>query len=96
MAATLSSEIGNTDKIVKLIDDCRKMGIEVLPPDVNESGQDFKVVDGAIRFGLCAIKNVGESAIDTVIKARDEGGSFENLFDFCTRRGPPAREQEMP
>ena len=84
MAATLSSEIGSTDKIVKLIDDCRKMGIEVLPPDVNESGTDFKVVEGRIRFGLCAIKNVGESAIDTVIKARGEKGSFENLFDFCS------------
>jgi DNA polymerase-3 subunit alpha len=84
MAATLSSEIGSTDKIVKLIDDCRKMGIEVLPPDVNESGLDFKVVEGRIRFGLCAIKNVGESAIDTVIKARTEKGSFENLFDFCS------------
>ena len=84
MAATLSSEIGSTEKIVKLIDDCRKMGIEVLPPDVNESGLDFKVVDGRIRFGLCAIKNVGESAIDTVIKARGEKGSFENLFDFCS------------
>ncbi len=83
MAATLSSEIGSTEKIVKLIDDCRKMGIEVLPPDVNESGLDFKVVDGRIRFGLCAIKNVGESAIDTVIKAREAKGAFENVFDFC-------------
>jgi DNA polymerase-3 subunit alpha len=85
MAATLSSEIGNTDKIVKLIDDCRKMGISVLPPDVNESGNDFTVVNGAIRFGLCAIKNVGESAIETVIKARNESGRFENIFDFCRR-----------
>ena len=84
MAATLSSEIGSTDKIVKLIDDCRKMGLEVLPPDVNESGVDFSVVEGRIRFGLCAIKNVGESAIDTVIRARREKGSFENLFDFCS------------
>jgi DNA polymerase-3 subunit alpha len=85
MAATLSSEIGSTDKIVKLIDDCRKMGIEVLPPDVNESGIDFTVVEGRIRFGLCGIKNVGESAIDTVIRARQESGSFGNLFDFCSR-----------
>jgi DNA polymerase-3 subunit alpha len=85
MAATLSSEIGDTDKIVKFIDDCRKSGIEVLPPDVNESGKDFQVVRGAIRFGLVAIKNVGEGAIDTVIRARQEGGKFENLFDFCRR-----------
>ncbi|HUI65959.1 MAG TPA: OB-fold nucleic acid binding domain-containing protein, partial [Bacteroidota bacterium] len=85
MAANLSSEIGNTDKIVKLIDDCRKMGIEVLPPDVNESSTDFDVVGGRIRFGLCAIKNVGESAIATVIRARDTKGKFENLYDFCRR-----------
>ncbi|MBI5474649.1 MAG: DNA polymerase III subunit alpha [Ignavibacteriae bacterium] len=85
MAATLSSEIGDTDKIVMLIDDCRKLGIEVLPPDVNESGTNFVVVNGAIRFGLCAIKGVGELAIESVIKARDEEGKFENLFDFCRR-----------
>ena len=85
MAATLSSEIGNTDRIVKLIDECRKLGIRVLPPDVNESGKDFTVVPDGIRFGLCAIKNVGESAIDTVIKAREEKGKFENIFDFCKR-----------
>ncbi|HTO93062.1 MAG TPA: DNA polymerase III subunit alpha [Bacteroidota bacterium] len=84
MAATLSSEIGSTDKIVKLIDDCRRMGIEVLPPDVNESGLDFTVVGGRIRFGLCAIKNVGESAIDTVIRARASRKKFANLFDFCS------------
>jgi DNA polymerase-3 subunit alpha len=85
MAATLSSEIGNTDKIVSLIDECRKRGIRVLPPDVNESGKDFKVVGDAIRFGLCAIKNVGESAIDTVIRTREEQGKFANMFDFCRR-----------
>jgi DNA polymerase-3 subunit alpha len=85
MAATLSSEIGNTDKIVLLIDDCRKMNINVLPPDVNESGKNFRVVNGDIRFGLCAIKGVGESAIDSVIATREEKGKFENLFDFCRR-----------
>ena len=85
MAANLSSEIGSTEKIVKLIDDCRKAGIEVLPPDVNESATDFSVVEGRIRFGLCAIKNVGESAIETVIRSRTEKGNFENLFDFCRR-----------
>jgi DNA polymerase III subunit alpha len=85
MAATLSSEIGNTDRIVKLIDDCRKLGIKVLPPDVNESGKDFNVVNRDIRFGLCAIRNVGESAIDSVIKTRTEDGLFKNMFDFCKR-----------
>ncbi|MEW6510673.1 MAG: DNA polymerase III subunit alpha [Bacteroidota bacterium] len=85
MAANLSSEIGNTDKIVKLIDECRRMGIDVLPPDVNESASDFNVVGERIRFGLCAIKNVGESAIETVIRGRVEKGGFDNLFDFCRR-----------
>ena len=85
MAATLSSEIGNTDRIVKLIDDCRKLNIKVLPPDVNESGKDFNVVKGDIRFGLCAIRNVGESAVDSMMKARTEEGPFRNIFDFCGR-----------
>ncbi|MEK9136939.1 MAG: DNA polymerase III subunit alpha, partial [Bacteroidota bacterium] len=85
MAATLSSEIGNTDRIVKLIDDCRKLGIKVLPPDVNESGKDFNVVKGDIRFGLCAIRNVGEGAVDSVIKTRAKEGPFKNIFDFCKR-----------
>ncbi|HXF99297.1 MAG TPA: DNA polymerase III subunit alpha [Bacteroidota bacterium] len=85
MAATLSSEIGDTDRIVLLINDCRRMGIRVLPPDVNESGMDFQVVNGDIRFGLCAIKGVGEAAVQSIIRAREEGGRFENLFDFCRR-----------
>ena len=85
MAATLTSEIGNTDKIPPLIDDCRHSGIQVLPPDVNESGKDFAVVHGAIRFGLVAIKNVGSSAIENVARAREEQGPFANLFDFCRR-----------
>jgi DNA polymerase-3 subunit alpha len=85
MAATLTSEIGNTDRIVKLIDDCRKIGIKVLPPDVSESGKDFNVIDNDIRFGLCAIRNVGEGAIDSVLKTRTSDGQFKNLFDFCAR-----------
>jgi DNA polymerase-3 subunit alpha len=85
MAATLSSEIGNTDKIVLLIDDCRKLELRVLPPDVNESGKDFLVIGGDIRFGLCAIKNVGESAVESIIAARRADGPFRNLFDFCRR-----------
>lgn len=85
MAATLTSEIGNPDKIPPLIDDCRHGGIQVLPPDVNESGKDFTVVHGAIRFGLVAIKNVGQSAIESVVLARIAKGFFKNLFDFCSR-----------
>ncbi|MDH4070769.1 MAG: DNA polymerase III subunit alpha, partial [Ignavibacteria bacterium] len=85
MAASLSSEMADTDRIVKLIEDCRKKGISVLPPDVNMSRKGFTVKDKEIRFGLCAIKNVGQSAIDTVLKTREEVGSFENMFDFCKR-----------
>jgi DNA polymerase-3 subunit alpha len=85
MAATLSSEMGNTDRVVKFIDDCRKMDINVLPPDVNESLNDFRVVPEGIRFGLCAIKNVGQGAIDSVITARSKDGKFANIFDFCGR-----------
>lgn len=85
MAATLTSEIGDTDKIVPLIDDCRRAGIRVLPPDVNESDKAFTVVNGAIRFGLVAIKNVGENAIASVVAARRADGPFRDIFDFCRR-----------
>ena len=85
MAATLSSEMDNTDKIVVLIDDCRKLGIEVLPPDVNESGVSFVVTPKGIRFGLSAIKGVGVSAVEQIVKARSEKGRFHDIFDFCAR-----------
>jgi len=85
MAAMLSSEMGDLDKIVKDIEECRQMGIEVLPPDVNESYVDFKAVGGRIRFGLAAVKNVGEAAIQSVLAARQAGGRFTSLFDFCQR-----------
>jgi DNA polymerase-3 subunit alpha len=85
MSANLTSEIGDTDRIVKLIDDCRKRGIRVLPPDVNQSGTSFRVVAGDIRFGLSAIKNVGESAVASIIRSRDEEGAFQNIFDFARR-----------
>jgi len=85
MAATLSSEIGDTDRIVKLIEDCRSAGIRVLPPDVNESAMDFAVSTNSIRFGLCAIKNVGEGAMQSVVSAREQNGPFVSLFDFCSR-----------
>jgi DNA polymerase-3 subunit alpha len=85
MAATLSSEMDNTSRIVVLIDDCRKNGIEVLPPDVNESGISFVVSPKGIRFGLSAIKNVGVGAVEQIVKARSEQGRFQDVFDFCTR-----------
>jgi DNA polymerase-3 subunit alpha len=85
MAATLSSEMDNTDKIVVLIDECRKLGIDVLPPDVNESGVNFVVTLKGIRFGLSAIKNVGTGAVEQIVKARNEKGRFKDIFDFCVR-----------
>jgi DNA polymerase-3 subunit alpha len=85
MAATLSSEINDIERIAVLIDDCRRNRITLLPPDVNESALDFTVRGGAIRFGLVAIKNVGENAVMAIIRSRTTGGPFKNLFDFCER-----------
>jgi DNA polymerase-3 subunit alpha len=85
MAALLTSETSDTDKIVKYIEECRSMGIEVLPPDVNESSSDFTVVGDKIRFGLVAVKNVGESAIQSILASRRDQGKFRDLYDFCER-----------
>ncbi len=86
MAASISCEMGDTDKAVKLMEDCRSMGIEVLPPDINESGLDFTVIeDHLIRFGFGAIKNVGTGAALQVIKERQANGPYKSLFDFCER-----------
>jgi DNA polymerase-3 subunit alpha len=122
MAALLTSERANTDKIVQYVGECREMGLRVLPPDVNESAMFFSVIEGAatprepgpagsegcagpetettipshadsterawgdsIRFGLAAIKNVGEGAVEAVLAARAAGGAFRSLFDFCDR-----------
>lgn len=91
MAAALTSEMEKTNRIVVLVEECRKMGIPVLPPDVNASTIEFRVEGKAIRFGLGAVKNVGEGAIEAILAARDgrlpgvEGGAFGSLFDFCRR-----------
>ncbi|HTS16549.1 MAG TPA: DNA polymerase III subunit alpha [Verrucomicrobiae bacterium] len=85
MAAVLSNELANTDKIQLFINECKRMGIEVLPPDVNESAVRFSVRDGKIRFGLAAIKNVGEIAVENVMQVRNAGGRFTSFEDFCTR-----------
>jgi len=85
MAASLSIDRSNTDRIVLLLADLRAQGIEILPPDINESQLDFHVVNSRIRFGLAAVKNVGDQSILSVIKARNEGGPFADLFDFCRR-----------
>jgi len=86
MAALLTSEKDNTDKILQYIGDCKSHSIKILPPDVNESDLDFSVVDDSvIRFGLAAVKNVGEASIDCIISARGSAGPFTSLFDFCER-----------
>jgi DNA polymerase-3 subunit alpha len=86
MAATLSSEMGNSDRVVVLIEECRRLGLEVAQPDVNESAEKFTVTGkGVIRFGLGAVKNVGHSAIQAVIEARSESGRFETLTDLLER-----------
>jgi DNA polymerase III subunit alpha len=85
LAANMTAEAHDLAKVVKLIDECRKFGIKVLPPDVNESGMDFSVVDEGIRFGLAAIRNVGENAVAEILKQRESGGPFTSLFDFAVR-----------
>ncbi len=86
MTALLTSEIGNTDKIVRYIESCKKMGIEVLPPSVNESYSEFSCADEhRIRFGLTAVKNVGTTAIDSIISARKKAGPFKSFLDFTQR-----------
>jgi DNA polymerase-3 subunit alpha len=91
MAALLTYEMGDTDKIVEYISECREMGIEVMAPDINESDVDFtpsyketgQGSKGVIRFGLAAVKGVGEKAVEQVIVARDKLGRFQSLFHFC-------------
>ena len=84
MASLLTSEIHSIDGVVKYIAECRSHGIEVFPPDINESGKKFTPVGSKIIFGLVAVKNVGEGAIDSIIKARKDG-KFSSLYDFCER-----------
>ncbi|HEX8066224.1 MAG TPA: DNA polymerase III subunit alpha [Thermoleophilaceae bacterium] len=85
MAALISSVMSTKDKVPFFVSRCEEMGIEVLPPDVNESGHDFVVTAGNIRFGLDAVKNVGAAAVDAVVAAREEGGPFTSIWDFCER-----------
>ena len=85
MAALLTSEMGDTDKVIKNLADCRDKDIEVLAPDVNESGANFTPVGNKIRFGLAGVKNVGEKAVEVIIESRTKDGPFDSLFDFCRR-----------
>ncbi len=85
MAALLSCDMNNTDKVVLYINECRENSIEVLPPDINESLIDFSVHNDRIRFGLAAVKNVGKSALQSIIEERTENGKYTSLEDFCNR-----------
>lgn len=85
MAATLSADMDNTDKIVKSIAGCREMGIEILPPDINHSGKEFKVVGSSIRFGLEAVKGVGAAAIESILETRNTTGLFTSVLNFLER-----------
>lgn len=84
MAAMLGGAMANSDKVAIYIDHCRRLGIEVLPPDINESGVSFTVVGDKIRFGLGAVKNVGAAAVEQLLEER-QNGPFTSLADFCTR-----------
>lgn len=82
MAALLSSEINNTDKMVQYIEECKQMGIQVLPPDINESKAGFSIVEDNIRFGLTAVKNVGRAPVENIIGGREKHGKYASLYDF--------------
>ena len=85
MTAVLSAEMGTPDRIAIAVAECRRMGLAVLPPDVNESELDFAFTPKGIRFGLGAVKNVGEGAVEGLIEARRSGGPFRSQDDFCER-----------
>lgn len=85
MAAVLSSELGNAEKLAFFLTECREMGVDVKPPDVNTSGLRFSVDGESIRFGMAAIKGVGSSAAESTIEARQADGPFKSFLDFCER-----------
>src|SRR5438309_6852256 len=85
MAALISSVMETKDKVPFFVARCEELGIEILPPDVNESDHKFVVVGGNIRFGLDAVKGVGYQAVEAIKRAREEGGPFRELWDFCAR-----------
>ncbi|BAX53999.1 DNA polymerase III subunit alpha [Photobacterium damselae subsp. piscicida] len=86
MAAVMTADMDNTDKIIGLVDECHRMKLKLLPPDVNKGLYRFNVDDqGAIVYGIGAVKGVGEGPIENIIAAREAGGHFKDLFDFCAR-----------
>lgn len=84
MAAILTNEVSDTDNLIRYITECRDNGVEILPPDINESDKAFAVIGDKIRFGLSGIKNVGDSALDSILAARDENGPFTSFAHFCS------------
>ncbi|EPR09166.1 DNA polymerase III subunit alpha [Ruminiclostridium papyrosolvens] len=85
MAASINSFLGSSDKVSQYVNECKTLNIQVLPPDINESNVKFTVINKNIRFGLAAIKNVGENAIKYVITERQQNGEFKSFLDFCQR-----------
>jgi DNA polymerase-3 subunit alpha len=85
MAATLTSEMADSARIVTLIEECQRLGLEILPPDVNRSEWKFTLEEGKIRFGLGAVRNVGQSAVEALVAARAAGAPFADLFDLARR-----------
>jgi len=83
LAATLSFECGDTDKVVQYMAEAERMGIKVAPPDINKCGRDFTVDDKRVRFGLAAVKGVGAKAVDAIVEGRREAGGFRDLYHFC-------------
>ena len=85
LAATLTSEMENSDRVMVLVEECRRLGIEVLPPDINSSRAAFRVTDEGIRFGLAAVKNVGRGTVEEIVRERERGGPFRSVFDLARR-----------
>ncbi len=88
MAATMTTEASDARKVANAIAECKRMGVEVLGPDVNHSDRGFTVENGGVRFGLLAIKGIGEGPIGEIVRARNNGEAFKSLADFCTRVDP--------
>lgn len=85
MAALLSIRMGSQEKVAQYVNETRRLGIKVLPPDINESFSDFTIVENSVRFGLSAIKNVGSNVIELIVKERKENGRFSSFLNFCSR-----------
>ena len=95
MAANLTNEIHDTDRLAECVAEAHDIGLEVLPPAINESGGDFSVADGRIVFGLCGVKNVGTGAVDSIVAERDTHGPYRDFIDFLRRIDPRAVNRKV-